>query len=72
MAENNVTRIDRAKEGDHAFLSCPCSPEETTITPVAVLDRQGPIITALVCVECETSIDVVNGVVQERFEGGGH
>lgn len=61
----NIVDINKVKTGDLAFLMCSCKHEGEPYMVVG-LTGDSPIITALVCTECETQVDVVNGVLQGK------
>lgn len=63
MSNDNVTPL-HGRTGEHTWLLCPCTTNGQPVTPVILHDRQGPIISALVCPNCERTMPVVNGVVQ--------
>lgn len=60
---DNVTDLFE-KPGNETFIICPCTENGTPVTPVVLHDQQGPIITSLMCPECETTIPVANGILQ--------
>ena len=68
MTDNIINLHDRGKltPGETTFVTCDCdgSYEGETLTPVVLHDQQGPIITAVMCPNCEGEIPVVNGVLQ--------
>lgn len=60
---DNITDLF-GKLGNETFIICPCTANGTPVTPVVLHDEQGPIITSLMCPECETTIPVINGILQ--------
>lgn len=62
---SNVKEINPVKNGDLAFMMCPCTDPATLLMVVAIVQDQ-PIISSLVCPECEEGFDVVNGIVYKR------
>lgn len=61
----DVIQFDAPKPGNLSFMMCPCKPDNPTpFMVVAIVDHVRPIVAGLVCPECETQLDVVNGLVQ--------
>lgn len=50
-------------KNDPVFMQCPCVPEGGTVTAVVIFEGGKPLITNLVCIECECGYEVVNGFV---------
>lgn len=47
-----------------ALISCPCTDEGSILVPqVLMVENKYPLITGLVCMECETFIPVTDGKV---------
>lgn len=63
---DNVVSFNRP--GEQTFVLCPCRDGGVPVTPVVVHDRAGPIISALVCPECEHELPVINGIVRTGDE----
>lgn len=63
---DNVINIQHKSGPVESFAVCPCTDEGVLVTPVVLLDQQGPIITSLMCLNCEKVIPVVNGVLQQK------
>lgn len=62
---SNVIQFDAPKKGDTSFMMCGCKPENPEpYIVVAITDNDRPIIAGLLCPQCETQLDVVNGIVQ--------
>lgn len=56
----DVVRLHEPTNGEQGFIACPCG-TEAGWNVVAISDAQGPIIAALVCVECEREIPISFG-----------
>ena len=63
-----IIDLHKPVNGDETFLLCPCTAEGSALVPVVIHDPKGPIVAGLLCVECEISIPVVNGIVQLEEE----
>lgn len=62
---SNVTEFPgNPSKGDLTFMQCPCTPEGVDFAVVAIADPHAPIVAGLLCPECESQYDVVNGIVQ--------
>ncbi len=66
---SNIIDLNAPSNGEQTFMMCPCTPEGSPIIPVVIHDPKGPIITGLVCIECEESVGVVNGIIQIEEAG---
>ena len=66
MSDNVVSIYEKLDAGELTFVCCNCdgSAHGEPMTPVVLHDNQGPIITAVLCPNCEDEIPVVNGVLQ--------
>lgn len=60
-----IVELNPTKDGDLAFMICPCKPEGTPYM-VTVVAGDNPIIASLLCPECETNFPVINGIVQPK------
>jgi len=60
----DVVNINAPKNGDTAFMICPCLPDGTPFMVVAIAGS-APIICSIVCPECEQEIPAVNGIIGE-------
>lgn len=54
------------RPGEYTFITCDCDGSEQgqPMTPVILHDPQGPIVSSLMCVDCEREVPVVNGILQ--------
>jgi hypothetical protein len=52
----------KPKREQLSWITCGCTPAGTEYL-VQVIVRDNPIITALVCPNCESTLDVYNGVI---------
>lgn len=52
------------KHGDSTFILCPCTEEETLMTPIIQHQQSGPFIASLMCPNCEAVIPVIGGRIQ--------
>ena len=60
---SNVVELNPAKNGDLAFMLCPCKPEDPQPYLVVAIVGLHPIIAGLLCPECDKQLTVVNGIV---------
>lgn len=61
---SNVLPFYKPVTGEPAFMVCPCQPDGVPYTIVVMAHETHPIITGILCPECEAHFSVVNGVVQ--------
>jgi hypothetical protein len=62
----DVIQLNQPKKGDTAFMMCSCREvDPVPFMVVAIVSWNAPIITGLMCPECETQLDVISGVVQQ-------
>jgi hypothetical protein len=53
---------NQPKSGETSFIACNCTGSPEPFVAVAIAGPN-PVICALVCLDCEKSIPVVNGIV---------
>ena len=60
----NVVPMNPVRPGEPAFMMCPCKPEDPEPYLAVALVSEKPIVIALVCPECESQLDIIDGQVQ--------
>jgi len=56
---DKIVDLHPVRNGDNVFLQCPCGGDFL----IVVIAQENPIITGLVCQECEQEIPVTNGIL---------
>lgn len=57
--------IDISKHrAEPQFMQCPCTPDGGVVTPCIIFEKGLPLIVSVVCMDCETGYNVINGFVQ--------
>lgn len=64
MSNDKIVPFYKPRQGDPVFMVCPCQPDGVPYTIIALAHETHPIISKLLCPECETEISVVNGIPQ--------